>query len=112
MIKFYKSNLCRRVLGDFKGYSHRPNNKPSCLSLVSVQRSAKMRKKVSGHENPTFSPLDLDGPTQEFNLETPCVRRVYEEMSTPEMPDLSSVTQDICKVRAYLYSSENILQLF
>lgn len=75
-------------------------------------RSAKMRKKVSGHENPTFSPLDLDGPTQEFNLETPCVRRVYEELSTPEMPDLSSVTQDICKVRAYLYSSENILQLF
>lgn len=42
--------------------------------------------------------LDLDGPTQEFNLGTPCVRRVYEEPSTPEMPDLSSVTQDICKL--------------
>uniref|UniRef100_A0A3Q3G494 Spindle and kinetochore associated complex subunit 3 n=1 Tax=Kryptolebias marmoratus TaxID=37003 RepID=A0A3Q3G494_KRYMA len=44
--------------------------------------------------------LELDGPTQEFRLGTPRIRMTYQEPSTPEMPDLSSVTQDICKVRA------------
>ncbi|KAM4730862.1 SKA complex subunit 3 isoform 2-T2 [Anableps anableps] len=42
--------------------------------------------------------LDLDGPTQEFNFATPRIRIDYQEPSTPEMPDLSSVTQDICKL--------------
>lgn len=61
-------------------------------------RSAKMQKKTSDLKMPLVSALDLDGPTQEFNLRTPCVRREYEEPSTPEMPDLNSVTQDICKL--------------
>lgn len=42
--------------------------------------------------------LELDGRTQEFNLGTPRLRTVLEDPSTPEMPDLSSITQDICKV--------------
>lgn len=42
--------------------------------------------------------LDLDGPTQEFSFGTPRIRMNYLEPSTPEMPDLSSVTQDICKL--------------
>ncbi|XP_014829791.1 PREDICTED: spindle and kinetochore-associated protein 3-like isoform X2 [Poecilia mexicana] len=42
--------------------------------------------------------LDLDGPTQEFSFGTPRIRMSYQEPSTPEMPDLSSVTQDICKL--------------
>uniref|UniRef100_A0A672IX23 Spindle and kinetochore associated complex subunit 3 n=1 Tax=Salarias fasciatus TaxID=181472 RepID=A0A672IX23_SALFA len=42
--------------------------------------------------------LDLDGPTQEFSLRTPRIRMNYQDPSTPEMPELSSVTQDICKV--------------
>ncbi|XP_056144858.1 spindle and kinetochore-associated protein 3 [Lampris incognitus] len=41
---------------------------------------------------PTYHSLDRDGPTQEVSLVT--------EPSTPEMPDLSSVTQDICKLLA------------
>ncbi|XP_032422558.1 SKA complex subunit 3 [Xiphophorus hellerii] len=41
---------------------------------------------------------DLDGPTQEFSFGTPRIRMSYQEPSTPEMPDLSSVTQDICKL--------------
>lgn len=42
--------------------------------------------------------LELDGRTQEFNLGTPRLRMDLEDPSTPEMPDLSSITQDICKV--------------
>ncbi|KAJ0047345.1 hypothetical protein NL108_002490, partial [Boleophthalmus pectinirostris] len=72
-------------------------------------KSAKMQKKVCGREKPIVSALDLDGPTQEFNLGTPCVRRDYEEPSTPEMPDLSSVTQDICKVKSSNSVFMNIL---
>uniref|UniRef100_A0A3B4XZE9 Spindle and kinetochore associated complex subunit 3 n=1 Tax=Seriola lalandi dorsalis TaxID=1841481 RepID=A0A3B4XZE9_SERLL len=49
-------------------------------------------------KEPTVNRLELDGPTQEFSLGTPRIRMAYEEPSTPEMPDLSSVTQDICKV--------------
>ncbi|KAE8299751.1 Spindle and kinetochore-associated protein 3 [Larimichthys crocea] len=64
-------------------------------------RSAKMlktgqREKVT--KEPTVSRLELDGPTQEFSLGTPRIRTDFEEPSTPEMPDLSSVTQDICKL--------------
>ena len=61
-----------------------------------------MPKKTTEHKQvtkePTVKSLELDGPTQEFRFGTPCIRRDYEEPSTPEMPDLSSVTQDICKV--------------
>uniref|UniRef100_A0A673BHL7 Spindle and kinetochore associated complex subunit 3 n=1 Tax=Sphaeramia orbicularis TaxID=375764 RepID=A0A673BHL7_9TELE len=38
--------------------------------------------------------------------ETPCVRRVYEEPSTPEMPDLSSVTQDISATLSVVSENE------
>uniref|UniRef100_A0A3Q3MS05 Spindle and kinetochore associated complex subunit 3 n=1 Tax=Mastacembelus armatus TaxID=205130 RepID=A0A3Q3MS05_9TELE len=59
--------------------------------------------KTNGHEKvttePTFNSLELDGLTQEFSLRTPHIRREYQEPSTPEMPDLSCLTQDICKVR-------------
>uniref|UniRef100_A0A3Q3EX94 Spindle and kinetochore associated complex subunit 3 n=1 Tax=Labrus bergylta TaxID=56723 RepID=A0A3Q3EX94_9LABR len=51
-------------------------------------------------KEPTVKSLELDGPTQEFNLGTPRIRMDYQEPCTPEMPDLSSVTQDICKVTA------------
>lgn len=51
-----------------------------------------------GSGEPPLSVLDQDGPTQTFNLGTPRVRGDYPEPSTPEMPDLSSVTQDIFKV--------------
>ncbi|XP_020776061.2 spindle and kinetochore-associated protein 3 [Boleophthalmus pectinirostris] len=75
-------------------------------------KSAKMQKKVCGREKPIVSALDLDGPTQEFNLGTPCVRRDYEEPSTPEMPDLSSVTQDICKLvsQTQMRKSANVVK--
>ncbi|CAJ1079062.1 spindle and kinetochore-associated protein 3 [Xyrichtys novacula] len=49
-------------------------------------------------KGPTVSRLEVDEPTQEFRLGTPRIRMGYQEPSTPEMPDLSSVTQDICKL--------------
>lgn len=62
-----------------------------------------MLKKSSEHENVTKEPavrsLEIDGPTQEFSFGTPRLRKDFEVPNTPEMPDLSSVTQDICKVR-------------
>uniref|UniRef100_A0A671UEE6 Spindle and kinetochore associated complex subunit 3 n=1 Tax=Sparus aurata TaxID=8175 RepID=A0A671UEE6_SPAAU len=65
-------------------------------------KSSKMLKKTSEHEKLTKEPivnsLELDGPTQEFNLGTPRLRMDFGDPSTPEMPELSSVTQDICKV--------------
>ncbi|CAL8240456.1 unnamed protein product [Merluccius merluccius] len=45
-----------------------------------------------------YGGLEADGPTQDFNLRTPRVRLAYQDPPTPEMPDLSSVTQDICKL--------------
>lgn len=72
------------------------------LVLYSLQKSSKMLKKTSEHEKltkePTVNSLELDGPTQEFNLGTPRLRMDFGDPSTPEMPELSSVTQDICKV--------------
>lgn len=59
-----------------------------------------MLKNGGEHEGlPGVPGLDVDGHTQEFNLGTPRFRRELEDPSTPEMPDLSSITQDICKVR-------------
>lgn len=49
-------------------------------------------------KEPTVNSLELDGLTQEFSLGTPRIRAHYQEPTTPEMPDLSSVTQDICKL--------------
>ncbi|XP_029386577.1 SKA complex subunit 3 isoform X2 [Echeneis naucrates] len=64
-------------------------------------RSAKIPK-ICGQEKvskePTVKSLELDGPTQDFSLGTPRIRMDYEEPTTPEMPDLSSITQDICKL--------------
>lgn len=42
--------------------------------------------------------VELDGATQEFSLGSPRIRSSFQEPGTPEMPDLSSVTQDICKL--------------
>uniref|UniRef100_A0A3Q3JRS1 Uncharacterized protein n=1 Tax=Monopterus albus TaxID=43700 RepID=A0A3Q3JRS1_MONAL len=75
----------------------------SVLGRSLQSRSVKISKKTSEHENITKEPdvnhLELDGPTQEFTLGTPRVRMEYQDPSTPELPDLSSLTQDICKVR-------------
>ncbi|XP_030614190.1 SKA complex subunit 3 [Archocentrus centrarchus] len=68
----------------------------------SLQTSNAKMLKISEKEKlakqPTVSSLELDGPTQEFSLGTPHIRMHYQEPTTPEMPDLSSVTQDICKL--------------
>ncbi|XP_024864825.1 spindle and kinetochore-associated protein 3 isoform X2 [Kryptolebias marmoratus] len=60
----------------------------------------KLGENDKGGKDTAVNSLELDGPTQEFRLGTPRIRMTYQEPSTPEMPDLSSVTQDICKVRA------------
>ncbi|XP_040005238.1 spindle and kinetochore-associated protein 3 isoform X2 [Xiphias gladius] len=77
-------------------------NLESVLGNSLQSRSAKIPKKNSEREKvtaePTVNSLELDGPTQEFSLGTPRIRMDYQEPSTPEMPDLSSVTQDICKL--------------
>ncbi|XP_060944772.1 spindle and kinetochore-associated protein 3 isoform X2 [Limanda limanda] len=74
----------------------------SCLGKSLQNRSAKIPKKTGVHEQEmeelAVKSLELDEPTQEFSLGTPRIRRDYQEPSTPEMPDLSSVTQDICKL--------------
>ncbi|XP_051937536.1 spindle and kinetochore-associated protein 3 [Hippocampus zosterae] len=41
---------------------------------------------------------DLDEATPDFHLSPPRATRDIYEISTPEMPDLSSITQDICKL--------------
>ncbi|XP_035031414.1 spindle and kinetochore-associated protein 3 isoform X1 [Hippoglossus stenolepis] len=77
-------------------------NLESCLGKSLQNRSAKIPRKTGVHEQVTeefaVNSLELDEPTQEFSLGTPRIRRDYQEPSTPEMPDLSSVTQDICKL--------------
>ncbi|XP_034550311.1 spindle and kinetochore-associated protein 3 [Notolabrus celidotus] len=77
-------------------------NLESLLGNTLQSRSAKMQKKTSEYKEttkePTVKSLELDGHSQEFSLRTPNARMDYEDPSTPEMPDLSSVTQDICKL--------------
>lgn len=78
-----------------------------------VQSNAKVLKiseKQKVEKELIVSSLELDGPTQEFSLGTPRIRMHYQEPSTPEMPDLSSVTLDICKV-SFAYSHKNIIHL-
>ncbi|XP_031171968.1 spindle and kinetochore-associated protein 3 isoform X2 [Sander lucioperca] len=69
-------------------------NLQSDLGNALQTRSAKMLKTME----PIVHNMELDGPTQEFSLGTPRIRMDYQEPITPEMPDLSSVTQDICKL--------------
>ncbi|XP_076027814.1 SKA complex subunit 3 [Genypterus blacodes] len=58
-----------------------------------LQRPEEEEEEVPVHR------LDQDGATQEFSLRTPHTRGGgYRELSTPEMPELSSVTLDICKL--------------
>lgn len=68
-----------------------------CVTVVYLQNGAK-RLKRSDAQEPVVSSVELDSATQQFSLGTPRLRRDFQEPSTPEMPDLSSVTQDICKV--------------
>lgn len=72
-----------------------------CFTLAYFQNGTK-RLKRSDDEGKTQEPevgsLELESATQEFSFGTPRLRREFQEPSTPEMPDLSSVTQDICKV--------------
>ncbi|XP_028291653.1 SKA complex subunit 3 [Gouania willdenowi] len=67
-------------------------------SLLSTNTKAQW---INKHEKGSCAPacsLELDGPTKEFGLGTPRIRNTYWEPSTPEMPDLSAVTMDICKL--------------
>ncbi|KAK5860749.1 hypothetical protein PBY51_022208 [Eleginops maclovinus] len=74
-------------------------NLESTLGSSLQNKSAKMpRNTLECKKERTDNSLDLDGPTQNFTLGTPQLRMDYDDPSTPEMPDLSSVTQDICKV--------------
>uniref|UniRef100_A0A674NTG4 Spindle and kinetochore associated complex subunit 3 n=1 Tax=Takifugu rubripes TaxID=31033 RepID=A0A674NTG4_TAKRU len=73
---------------------------PYLKHLVSAKKkSTNVVKNGGEHEGLSRGyGLELDGRTQEFNLGTPRLRMELEDPSTPEMPDLSSITQDICKV--------------
>ncbi|XP_053184874.1 spindle and kinetochore-associated protein 3 [Scomber japonicus] len=75
---------------------------PNLESVLGNSLQIRSAKKFSEYENvakdPTVNHLELDRPTQQFILGTPRIRGDYLEPSTPERPDLSSVTQDICKL--------------
>uniref|UniRef100_A0A3Q1CQP0 Spindle and kinetochore-associated protein 3 n=1 Tax=Amphiprion ocellaris TaxID=80972 RepID=A0A3Q1CQP0_AMPOC len=73
----------------------------SNFAPVYLQRNPKVLK-LSDQEK-LVGDLELDGATQEFSLGTPWIRSSYQEPGTPEKPDLSSVTQDICKVRFWSF---------
>nr|XP_020487683.1 spindle and kinetochore-associated protein 3 [Labrus bergylta] len=87
----------------------------SLLGNTLQSRSAKMLKKTSERneviKEPTVKSLELDGPTQEFNLGTPRIRMDYQEPCTPEMPDLSSVTQDICKLLSEAQKKKTVMAI-
>uniref|UniRef100_A0A674NK64 Spindle and kinetochore associated complex subunit 3 n=1 Tax=Takifugu rubripes TaxID=31033 RepID=A0A674NK64_TAKRU len=73
--------------------------KSAIFPALLFQKSTNVVKNGGEHEGLSRGyGLELDGRTQEFNLGTPRLRMELEDPSTPEMPDLSSITQDICKV--------------
>ncbi|KAM9850636.1 SKA complex subunit 3 [Aulostomus maculatus] len=71
---------------------------PNLESMLGNSLKVGSAKVPKCSQEPTVDSMELDGPTQEFRLGTPHIRRCCPEASTPEMPDLSSVTQDICKL--------------
>nr|XP_046260297.1 spindle and kinetochore-associated protein 3 isoform X2 [Scatophagus argus] len=88
-------------------------NLESVLGNSLRSRTAKMLKQTSDHgkgiKEPTVNSMELDGPTQEFSLGTPRLRKDFQEPTTPEMPDLSSVTQDICKLVSQAQSKKTAM---
>ncbi|XP_054643862.1 spindle and kinetochore-associated protein 3 isoform X2 [Dunckerocampus dactyliophorus] len=78
-------------------------NLESILGNTLQSGSTKMPKESRQFDEKPVEPsvidINRDGEaTQEFCFGTPCTRREFHEAITPEMPDLSSVTQDICKL--------------
>ncbi|XP_015234368.1 PREDICTED: spindle and kinetochore-associated protein 3 isoform X2 [Cyprinodon variegatus] len=67
-------------------------------SQTANYQTLKVGEKELVKKDRTISRLDLDGPTQEFSLGTPRVRINFQEPGTPQMPDISSYTQDIFKL--------------
>ncbi|XP_010878558.2 spindle and kinetochore-associated protein 3 [Esox lucius] len=91
---------CR--LGNLQGTPEVPAfETPYINRLLSTRKrgaaggEARLEQSIGAGEPPF---LEIDGPTQTFNLGTPLVRGHCSEPPTPEMPDLSSVTQDIFKL--------------
>lgn len=73
--------------------------------MFTYQTNLKIIKTAEVEKVPKDSSVkhtELDGPTQQFSLGAPYDWMDYLEPGTPQMPDLSSVTQDICKVSATL----------
>nr|XP_040056532.1 spindle and kinetochore-associated protein 3 isoform X2 [Gasterosteus aculeatus aculeatus] len=68
-------------------------NLESALGNSLQTRSTKLLKKSLARTESTE-----ESAAQDFSPGTPRLRVDYQEPSTPEMPDLSSVTQDICKL--------------
>lgn len=59
---------------------------------------------------PPGPPLQADEHTQDWCLATPRIRMEFDvEPRTPEMPDMSSITQDIFKVSYYQINRLQIL---
>lgn len=69
-----------------------------CVDLQKTKNTMKICENAQGRKDTGVNSLELDRPTHEFSLGTSRIQSIYQEPSTPEMPDLSSVTQDICKV--------------
>ncbi|XP_016895656.1 SKA complex subunit 3 isoform X2 [Cynoglossus semilaevis] len=77
-------------------------NLQSLLGMSLQSKTAKVQKRtkeqINVYKDLSDNSLETDGATVEFKLGTPRMRMDQQEPSTPEMPDLSSVTQDICKL--------------
>ncbi|MEQ2313379.1 hypothetical protein AMECASPLE_001392 [Ameca splendens] len=71
---------------------------PNLESFLGNSLQTRYGRSLKVGKDTTINSLVLDEPTQEFSYGTPRIRTNYLEPSTPEMPDLSSVTQDICKL--------------
>lgn len=73
----------------------------SMFSSTLLSRSARgvcLSPEDTGVDHRVSSSLEVDDATQDFNLRTPRIKLAYWDAATPEMPDLSSITQDICKL--------------
>nr|XP_057939008.1 spindle and kinetochore-associated protein 3 isoform X2 [Doryrhamphus excisus] len=85
----------------------------SILGNILLSGSRAMPKEAQPFDSKSVEPPVMDinqdgGATREFCLGTPLTRREFRDASTPEMPELSSVTQDICKL--VLQTQSNVQQ--
>ncbi|XP_037095026.1 spindle and kinetochore-associated protein 3 isoform X1 [Syngnathus acus] len=103
-VPVFKTPAFKRLLGSKKLEPTVAKRLDSIAFLETPRSASVLDRKAWEYDMPELQIpgmqecADLDGVTEDFHLSPPRATRDSYEISTPEFPHLSSVTQDICKL--------------